>query len=126
MKLANVCDGDDARCVVGVPLGVVAAAAGPALLLLVVWMGVEGAASVGVPASSLLGLWLRSRFEEKDSPRRRRADGEDSGSPEGDVGGDDDEDGRKGDCWAVSLKMWIVSVALETERSEEVALKDIQ
>jgi hypothetical protein len=78
-------------------------------------------------ASSLPGLWLRSRYEDKDSPRRRVGEEDElrlALVAAGETGGV--SFGLKEDCWVTSLKMWIVSVALETERREEVELKDMQ
>lgn len=77
--------------------------------------------SIGVPRSSLPGLWLLSLFDEKDVPLAR----------DGGVSGEFSDDSRdswglKGDCCATSLKMWTVSVALETERRDDVALNDMQ
>lgn len=98
------------------------------IMLASVWeVGRDGGEGslVGVPKSSLLGEGLLSRFDPKDSPRGL-------GGCSASIGLDGSELGElwpwglKGDCWAMRRKMWMVSVALDTARRDDVELNDMQ
>lgn len=86
---------------------------------------------VGVSKSSLLGEPLLLRCDENELPRFlvgvSRAGLEDPACADS-IACDGACWRVDGDCccWATNLKMWTVSVALDTARRDDVALKDMQ